>query len=482
MSSQSDAVQTPVPPTGRGGSGRALAAAAFGASGVFLATFDPTALAVALPTIAADLQIDLQSVQWVGLVTMIVTGALLLGTGRLADLAGRKKVFLVGVGVFALGALLSALSPNLFVLIVGRAIMGIGAAALNSMGPALVVGSFSTEMRGRALGIVGTVTSIGLVTGPILSGFIVDALGWHAIFFVELPIAGLIILGGLLFLPETERVRGEGFDIPGAVLMIAWMGPLLFAITQGNSMGWRSPAIIGLLGAGIALLAIFIYSQKRARYPTIDLSLFRIPSFRAPIGASFCGFAALMVTFLLMPFYLQSVLNLPVQQVGLISAVLPGMMIFIAILAGWVSDRIGPTLPSTIGLVLLSVGLVNLGLLDEHSGVGRVVAVLALGGAGLGSFEWTLNSAIVGSLPRSKLGVATGFLATARTLGFTTGQAAWATLFSTVVTTSAGTAVALDSPVEALVLGFRITFLAAAVLAVLAAALASMQGRVLSQV
>ncbi len=480
MSADSNAVQPPVPPARRGGSGRTLTAAAFGASGVFLATFDPTALAVALPTIAADLQIDLQGVQWVGLVTMIVTGALLLGTGRLADLAGRKKVFLIGVGVFAFGALVSAVSQNLFLLIVGRAILGVGAAALNSMGPALVVGAFSPEMRGRALGIVGTVTSVGLVAGPVLSGFIVDALGWNAIFFIELPIAGLIILGGLVFLPETERVRGEEFDIPGAALMIAWMGPLLFAITQGNSMGWRSPVIIGLLAAGIALLLIFIYSQKRARYPTIDLSLFRIPSFRAPIGASFFGFAALMVSFLLMPFYLQNVLNLPVQQVGLISAVLPGMMVFIAIVAGSVSDRIGPKLPSTIGLVLLSVGLVNLGLLDEHSDVGRVVAVLALGGAGLGSFEWTLNSAIVGSLPRSKLGVATGFLATARTLGFTTGQAAWAALFSAVVTTSAGTSIALDSPVEALVLGFRVTFLAAAALAALAAALASMQGRVIS--
>ena len=139
MSTSSDAVQMPAPPTPRGVSRRKLAAAAFGASGVFLATFDPTALAVALPTIAGDLQIDLQSVQWVGLVTMIVTGALLLGTGRLADLAGRKKVFLVGVGVFALGALVSAVSPNLFVLIAGRAVMGVGAAALNSMGPALVV-------------------------------------------------------------------------------------------------------------------------------------------------------------------------------------------------------------------------------------------------------------------------------------------------------------------------------------------------------
>ena len=460
--------------------GRTLAAA-FGASGVFLATFDPTALAVALPTIADDLQIDLQSVQWVGLITMIVTGALLLGTGRLADLAGRKKVFLSGIAIFALGALVSALSPDLVVLILGRAIMGVGAAALNSMGPALVVGAFSTESRGRALGLVGTVTSVGLVSGPVLSGFIVSALGWHAIFFVEIPIAVIIIIAGLATLPETERVRGEGFDIPGAALMIAWMGPLLFAITQGNSFGWRSPLIIGLLAAGVVFLLAFIYSQKRARYPTIDLSLFRVPSFRAPMAASFCGFAALMVTFLLMPFYLQFVLDLPVQQIGLLSAVLPGMMVFIAILAGWIADRIGPRVPSTFGLAVLSVGLVNMGMLGADSSVGRVVLALAIGGAGLGSFEWTLNSAIVGSLPRSKLGVATGFLATARTLGFSTGQAVWATLFALVVTMNAGTQMALQSPVESLELGFHVAFFAAAGLAALAALLASMQGQVASQ-
>ena len=443
-----------------------------------LATFDPTALGVALPTIADDLQIDVQDVLWVALITVIVTGGLLLGAGRLADLAGRKKVFLAGVGIFGLGATICALSPNLFTLIAGRAVVGIGAAALNSMGPALIVGAFSPEFRGRALGVVGTVTSVGLVSGPVLSGFIVERLGWHAIFFIEIPIAAAIVIGGLAFLSETERIEGEGFDILGTVLMIAWMAPLLFAITQGGSLGWTSPLILGPGIAGLALLGAFVYSQKRVRYPMVDLSLFRISSFRLPMSASFFGFAALTATFLLMPFYLKLVLGLSVQQVGLISAVFPGMMVFIAILAGRVSDRIGPKIPSTFGLALMAVGLFSLGLLDGESSLGQVVLAMAIGGAGLGSFEWTLNSAIVGSLPRSKLGVASGFLATARTLGFSTGQAAWATLFAVVVTMDAGTEIALKSPVDSLELGFRVAFFAAAGVAVLASLLASMQGAV----
>ena len=231
---------------GAGISRSAMAAAVFGATAVLLATFDPTALGVALPTIAADLGLDVQDVLWATLVSIIVTGALLLGAGRLADLVGRKKVFLYGVAIFFVGSTISAFSQDLFILIVGRAVIGIGAAALNSMGPALIVGAFPPESRGRALGVVGTVTSVGLVSGPILSGFIVDGLGWHAIFFVEMPIAALMIVGGLIFLSETERIKGEGFDILGTVLMIGWTAPLLFAIMQGRSMGWTSLPILGL--------------------------------------------------------------------------------------------------------------------------------------------------------------------------------------------------------------------------------------------
>ncbi|MDP6508863.1 MAG: MFS transporter [Chloroflexota bacterium] len=477
MSTHGDPSET-LNPGSAGISRSALAAAVFGATGVLLATFDPTALGVALPTIADDLGIDVQDVLWVTLVTIIVTGALLLGAGRLADLVGRKKVFLYGVAIFFVGSTISAFSQNLLMLIAGRAVIGIGAAALNSMGPALIVGAFPPESRGRALGVVGTVTSVGLVSGPILSGFIVDGLGWHAMFFVEMPIAALMIVGGLVFLSESERIKGEGFDILGTVLMIGWTAPLLFAITQGRSMGWTSLPILGLGAAGVALLAAFIYSQKKVRFPMVDLSLFRIRSFRLPMSASFFGFAALTSTFLLIPFYLEDVLGLSVKEVGLISAVLPGMMVFIAIVAGRVSDRIGPRIPSTFGLALMAVGIFNLGLLGAESSIPRVVAAMAIGGAGLGSFEWTLNSAIVGSLPRSKLGVASGFLATARTLGFSTGQAAWATLFTVVVTMDAGTEVARQSPVESMELGFRIAFFAAAGVALLAALLAWLQGPV----
>ncbi len=477
MNTNEGSSQIPSP----GGAGilpSSLAAAVFGATGVLLATFDPTALGVALPTIADDLGLDVQDVLWATLVTIIVTGALLLGAGRLADLMGRKRVFLYGVAIFFVGATISAFSQSLLMLIAGRAVIGIGAAALNSMGPALIVGAFPPQARGRALGVVGTVTSVGLVSGPILSGFIVDGLGWHAMFFIEMPIAALMVVGGLIFLTESERIKGEGFDILGTVLMIGWTAPLLFAITQGRSIGWTSWPILGLGTTGVALLAAFIYSQKKVRFPMVDLSLFRNRSFRLPMSASFFGFAALTSTFLLIPFYLKHVLGLSVVEVGIISSVFPGMMVFIANPAGRVSDRIGPRIPSTFGLVLMAVGIFSLGLLGAEASIPRVVLAMAIGGAGLGSFEWTLNSAIVGSLPRSKLGVASGFLATARTLGFSIGQAAWATLFAVVVTMDAGTEVALHSPVASLELGFQIAFFAAAGVALLAALLAWLQGPV----
>ena len=243
-------------------------------------------------------------------------------------------------------------------------------------------------------------------------------------------------------------------------------------------MGWTSPVTLGLLATGIVLLTLFVYLQRRSRFPTIDFTLLQIPSFRAPMGASFCGFIAVQAVIFLTPFYLQNALQLPVQQVGLIIAIFGGMMMFLAPIAGWIADRIGSKIPSTFGLVLLGMGLFILGTLDSNTSVTQVVIALAIAGAGLGCFEWTLNSAIVGSLPRSKLGVASGFLATARTLGFSTGQAVWATLFAVVVTINAGTNNALQSPLGSLELGFRVAFLAAAGVAMFAALLASKQGQV----
>ena len=450
---------------------------------VYLGTYDGTAWAVVLPEIAGQLELDLIVAQWVVLAPIIMTAALLLVMGNLADKIGHRQVLYYGLAAYVAGALLVILSSGFALLIVARFLMGASMAVLYTVGPAFTVRAFVPSQRARALAVVGVTTSIGLVSGPLLGGLMTTVFGWRNLLWPTLVILAVCLL--VIFIAsrtglcerlwETPRRPARRFDLRGAVLMVLWQGPLLFAITLGNERGWLSPEILGAGAIALMMLALFVYLQLNTADPTVEFRLFKLRDFRLPVLAAFLGFMAVTVGFLLLPIYMARVLGLSPFIIGLVYASSPAMMFFAAPLAAIWAERAAPRRPATLGLALIGLGSLLLLLLQTDSPAWLLLLLFPVVGLGLGTFEWTINTSIVGSLPRSMLGVSAGFLATARTFGFTAGQAVWGLTFTLVVTSQAGTAEALDAGPEDLLLGYRVCLAAAALVALLGAYLAFRQ-------
>ena len=439
--------------------------------GILAATFDNSAVSASLPSIADAFGVDLPTIQWIVLSYLICIVSLLITAGRIADILGRKRTYIVGLLVIAAGSVIGGFSPSVGWLIAARAVQGAGFAMIQANAPALIVAAFPSTTRGRALGLVGTFTGIGLVAGPIGSGLIVSSIGWHFIFAFTAIVAVCTAAASIRYLDEQRGTQGDPIDYAGAILLALWLAPLDFTVNQGRARGWDSPLIIGSMVGTAVMFAAFLVSQRRSSCPNVDLSVFRIRSFRLPIVAAWLGFSGFTSSILLTPFYLRAVHNLPAHQIGLMVAITPAMLGLLAVFSGWISDRIGLRIPGTAGLVIAAWGLAGMGLLGAESGLHDVGIRLALVGIGLGLFEWPINSSIVGSLRRTMLGLASGYIATARTLGFSTGQAVWGAVFVSVATSFAGVAAVVDAPEAAMVAGFRAAFLAGSVVTLLAAGL-----------
>ena len=450
---------------------------------VFLGTFDATAWIVIVPTVAKQLELDLIVTQWVVLAPIIMNASLLLTIGNLADKVGHRRVLYFGLAVYVASAMLVTLSSGILLLIVARLLAGISFAVLFTVGSAFTVRAFLPARRARALAIVGICSTIGLASGPLIGGAIATQLGWRYLYVVPLVILAVCLLVIVIAvnarlcerLWETPRRLRRRFDLPGAVLMLAWQGPLLIAITLGNTRGWLSPEIIAAALVGVVALAAFFRVQLRAPDPTLNFRLFNLRDFRLPILAAYLGFMSGTVGFLLLPIYMAQVLGLSPFQIGVVFALGPAMTFIVAPLAGIWAERSSPRRPATTGLLLIAFGSATTLLLQTDSPVWLLLILSTVTGTGFGAFEWTISASIVGTLPRSMLGVSSAFFATARTLGFSTGLALWGLAFTLVVTAYAGTTEALSAGPEDLLIGLRVCMVASALIAISAAFLAIRQ-------
>ena len=449
-------------------------------SGVFIATLDASSVNVSLPRIAEDLGEDFPAVQWIALAYLIGMNGLMLPLGRLSDLIGRKRVSLTGFVIFGTGALLSFLSPNLEILIGVRIFQSIGAAMLQSTGPGLLVGAFPPNERGRAMGLNGSIVSVGLLTGPVVGGAITDAFNWRFIFLLPVPVALLALLAGIFLLRETPRIRNERFDALGTILLMLWIAPLVYLLNQGQRQGWNSPVIVGLIGIVIVAFSSFIVSQVRSRYPVINLSIFRVRLFSLSVLIALITFTALAAVILLTPFLLHNLAGLSVAKAGLMMSLIPLGSVSLAMVGGALADRFGPRIPATVGLLMMSGSVASMAFIHADTPVESIIPRLLMLGFGQGLFMSPNSSSIMGSLPRSKLGLAGGFLAWSRTFAFASGQAIWGAVFATVVLLVAGAGTVLEAPPEALQSGFAAGFFGSAGFLLVAAILASARGRVIA--
>jgi EmrB/QacA subfamily drug resistance transporter len=369
---------------------------------------------VAMPFIAKEFSLSAVAIGWVVTAYMLAAALFLVPFGRLADLVGRKRIFALGIGVNIAGTAVAALAPSVFFLILGRAVQGVGGAMIFGTGVAILTSVYPPGERGRALGLNTAAVYTGLSLGPVLGGFLVHAWGWRSVFWATVPIAAAALGFTLLRLKrEWAEARGEGFDFKGSLIF----GSGLVSLMYGFS---RLPSVLGfmLTGAGFLALAGFVLFELQAKVPLLDLRLFgknRIFAF-SNLAALFNYSATSAVAFL-MSLYLQYIKGLPPQKAGLVLLAQPVIMALSSPFAGKLSDRSEPRLIASFGMGLSVVGLLLFSSLRAGTGFGFIVGSLVCLGLGFGLFSSPNTNAIMSSVEKRHLGIASAALGTMRLSG-----------------------------------------------------------------
>ncbi len=392
-------------------------------AGILLTTIDGTIVNVALPTLVRDLNTNFATVQWVVLAYLLALATLMLSIGRLGDMIGKKPIYNGGFVVFTAGSMLCGLAPSIYWLIGFRVVQAVGGAMMLALALAIITEAFPPAERGKAMGISSGIISVGIVLGPTLGGLIIEASSWNWIFFVNLPVG---ILGAFLvhrFVPSFKPAGGQRFDYWGAVTLFLSLLSLLLALTVGQQIGFDDRRILLLFAGFVLFLFLFVLIEWRSSQPMIDLRLFRNRLFSINLVTGLFTFVAIAGTVILLPFYLEIVLGYNTREVGLLMAAVPVILGVVAPISGALSDRFGTRPITALGLFILLIGYYAMrGLSQQTTAIGFILRLMPVG-IGMGVFQSPNNSAIMGSVPRERLGIASGLLSITRTLGQTTGIA-----------------------------------------------------------
>jgi len=396
----------------------------------FIATAMATAINVVLPTLSLELGAPFATIQWVVLAYVLATIALVPIIGRLGDMFGQTRLFLIGHALYALGSLLCAFAPGAGALIAFRTIQGAGSAAMTALGVAILTDTTPAHQRGRAIGLHGALISAGVVLGPSLGGIVSDYLSWRWIFVAGTLIALVGLVVSARVLPPSPRSPRVEFDIAGAITLFSALLSLSLALTWGQVRGFLDPAILMLFLAALVLTLLFGAIERRASAPVLDLRIFRNPDLTIGLASGLTTFIAITGVIFLMPFFLGNVLGYPLAQIGVLMAIVPVVLVVMAPIAGSLSDRFGPRPVTVVGMLSLLLGYTLVGTLNEGvTPLGYVLRFLPVG-LGMGLFQTPNNAAIMGAARRGASGVTGGLLTLTRFLGQVIGTvvlgSAWA--------------------------------------------------------
>jgi len=446
--------------------------------GSLMGPLDSTIVSVSLPIISQELGMGYTTSVWVPTAYLVVTAALLLTVGRLSDLRGRKPIYIAGFGMFVLGSFLCSVSQSGEQLIASRIVQGAGAAFFMATSTALITDAFPPRERGKALGINAMSVYIGLSLGPPLGALLTGELGWPAIFWVNIPIGVAVMLLAHWKIREAPRPRGEGrFDLLGAITFAAALIGFLVALTFGESWGWASGAILGLLAVALVSFLAFVATERRLGPRAVfQLSLVtRNRLFASANLSALLNYASYFGVSFIISFYMQRVLGYDLGLTGLVLLSMPIIMSVLSPVSGWLSDRVGSRALASGGMLIITAGLLLMSTLDAGSSTAEIVAFLALLGLGMGLFSSPNTSAIMGCVERTQLGVASGTLSTMRTVGQSLSLAIMGALIATASSTALVSALFMGAPLppgtvdEDFVRGMALAFRVAAGIALVGA-------------
>jgi EmrB/QacA subfamily drug resistance transporter len=400
--------------------------------GLFITVFDTTSAIVALPTIAHEFGTDLPTAQWVIIGNGLTIAALLVPIGRISDIVGRKRIYVLGALLLAIGALFAAWSSTIYGLIGARAFVGVGSAMTQGTAMAILIGSFEAKERARMLGLQLGAVGLGQIVGPSIGGWVTGTVGWRALFAITavgmlvIAIASQRTLRRRAFRPQIERP----FDYWGAVTFSTFLVGLLLTLTLGPGVGWLAPATLVGAGASLLLLALFVGVERRHAAPMMSLDLFRNAEFALGALAALVIFMGVASTRFLVPFFLQAVRGIPAAQVGLMIVPAAVVTAIAAPFAGTVADRFGVRLFANVGMGLAMLGFATFTLLEVATPSWLVVGGLMLMSLGLAVFSPANSASILNTVDDGSHGVVAGFISLCRNSGNVIGIA-----FGTVIVT-----------------------------------------------
>src|SRR5438309_9713188 len=443
-----------------------LGAVAFG---LFMIMLDNTIVNVALPAIEHSLHMSISSLEWIVTAYALTFAALLITGGKLGDLYGRRKIFVIGLVIFTLASLACGLSSSIGELIGARAVQGIGAALMNPATLSIITATFAPKERGQAIGIWAGVSALALAIGPLIGGLIVDNINWHWIFYVNVPVGVVGIVVSYFFIRESRDTSHEqSIDLPGLVTSGAALLALSYALIEGNNHGWTSPEILGLFVGAAVLLAAFILLELRQRLPMLDLSLFEIGSF---VGANLVAMLVslgMFGVFFYIALYVQNILGYSPPKAGAIFLPMTVLIILVAPIAGKLSDRVGSRWLMGAGMGILGVSLLLYQPLGLTPGIWSLLPQQPLGGVGFALVMSPMTSAAMGAVPVDKAGVGSGVLNSFRQVGGSLGIALMGAILLTYQHPTKSKLVAAQQFVN----GLHAALLVSAVIAFAAAAVA----------
>ena len=428
---------------------------------------------VALPTLAQVFGVTFQHVQWVVLAYLLAVTTLVVSVGRLGDLIGRKRLLLAGLALFTAASLLCGLSPGFWLLIAARALQGVGGAVMMALTLAFVGEIVAAERAGSAMGLLGTMSSVGTATGPFLGGALIAATSWRSLFLLNVPLGLAALFLAHRYLPADRAGprAAAGFDKTGTVLLGLSLAAYAIAMTTGRGH-------FGLVNAGLLVVAaigvaVFLRVEKRAPFPLVDPALFGDRALSTGLGLSILVSSVAMASLVVGPFYLALGLEMSPASIGLVLAVGPIVAAFSGVPAGRLVDRFKPRAVMVGGLCVMGAGSAALAVTPPSFGVGGYLAAMVVLTIGYAFFQASNNTGVMAGIPRDRRGAVSGMLNLARNLGLVTG----ASLMGAIFLLATGATELSSAGTAAISTGFHVTFGLSAVLIAVAVLLARRAGR-----
>jgi EmrB/QacA subfamily drug resistance transporter len=427
---------------------------------------DNTVVNVALPSIQRELGVGLSQLEWIVAGYALTFAALMLTGGKLADRYGRRLVFVLGLAVFTLASLACGLATTGEMLVGARIVQGVGAALMSPATLSIISAAFPPRQRGTAIGIWAGVSALALAIGPLVGGLLTQHIGWHWIFFVNIPVGLLAIAASLLLIEESrDTSREQRLDVPGLATSAVGLFALTYALIEANAHGWTSGRILGAFGLAAAMLTAFVVLELRQRLPMLDLSLFRNPTFAGANLVVLLAALAMFGVFFFVSLYMQNVLGFSAVQAGAAFLPMTFLIIVVAPVAGRLSDRFGSRWLTTGGMLLIGLQLLWFSTLGVGAGFRDLLPGLLIGGLGMALTMTPTAAAAIRAVPVEKSGVGSAVLNSFRQVG---GSLGIALMGAIMVHEAAGRTTA-----EAFVDGFSTALLVAAAIAFLGAVVAA---------